>query len=296
MSKFKTFSNTMYDSSERIHPLVEEITALLHYRELIYQFVSRSIKTRYKRSMLGVIWTMLNPLLTMIVLTVVFSQLFKISIANFPVYVLSGQLVWIFFSTTTGSAMGEMLWSGELLKRIYVPKSVYAMAAVGTGLVNFVGTGLVNLIISLVPLSLIALLLGLKMNFALLTWPLAILLLSGFTLGLSLLLSTTTVYFADMLPVYNVILTIWLYATPIIYPLDIVPLPWQRLFAVAKVVFIQPTLLLCRAFPPPIAFWRCPWGRYLASGSSIHGGYVLFRRMGLYLESKRVCLSIVTHR
>ena len=240
----KKFSNTMYDSSERIHPLVEEITALIHYRELIYQFVSRSIKTRYKRSMLGVIWTMLNPLLTMIVLTVVFSQLFKISIANFPVYVLSGQLVWIFFSTTTGSAMGEMLWSGELLKRIYVPKSVYAMAAVGTGLVN--------LIISLVPLSLIALLLGLKMNFALLTWPLAILLLSGFTLGLSLLLSTTTVYFADMLPVYNVVLTIWLYATPIIYPLDIVPLPWQRLF------LFNPLYYYVELFRRPLLFGVVP--------------------------------------
>jgi ABC-type polysaccharide/polyol phosphate export permease len=187
---------------------------------------------------------MLNPLLTMIVLTVVFSQLFKISIANFPVYVLSGQLVWIFFSNTTGSAMGEMLWSGELLKRIYVPKSVYAMAAVGTGLVN--------LIISLVPLSLIALLLGLKMNFALLTWPLAILLLSGFTLGLSLLLSTTTVYFADMLPVYNVILTIWLYATPIIYPLDIVPLPWQRLF------LFNPLYYYVELFRRPLLFGIVP--------------------------------------
>lgn len=222
MTKIVTFSRIKYDSSERIHPLVEEFSALIHYRELIYQFVSRSIKTRYKRSVLGVIWTLLNPLLTMIILTLVFSQLFKIAIENFPVYVLSGQLVWIFFSNTTSSAMSEMLWGGELLKRIYVPKSVFAMAAVGTGLVN--------LLVSLIPLTLIALILGLSLNFSLLTWPFAVLLLAGFTFGLGLLLSTASVYFADMLPVFNVVLTIWLYATPIIYPLEIVPQPWQKIF------------------------------------------------------------------
>ncbi len=218
----KKFSAHYYDSSAPVNPFWEEIYALIAYRELVVQFVARAVKTRYKRSMLGVVWTLLNPLLTMIVLTVVFSQLFKITIVNFPVYVLSGQLVWIFFSNITSSAMGEMLGSGDLLKRIFVPKSVFAMAALGTGLVN--------LFFSLIPLSLIALLLGVKMNFALLSWPLAIILLSGFTLGLSLFLSTATVYFADMLPVFNVVLTIWLYATPIIYPLEIVPQPWQGLF------------------------------------------------------------------
>ncbi|MEN8173229.1 MAG: ABC transporter permease [Chloroflexota bacterium] len=218
----KKISANYYDSSKPMHPFWEEFHALIAYRELIFQFVARAIKTRYKRSLLGVVWTLLNPLLTMIVLTIVFSQLFKITIANFPVYVLSGQLVWIFFSNTTSSAMSEMLFSGELLKRIYVPKSIFAMAAVGTGLVN--------LLFSLIPLILIALLLGVKINFALLTWVLAIILISGFALGLGLLLSTATVYFADMLPVYNVVLTIWLYATPIIYPLEIVPQPWQGLF------------------------------------------------------------------
>ena len=92
------FSNELYDSDRRPHPLVEEMLAIFQYRELIYQFVSRSIKTRYKRSILGVVWTMLNPLLTMIVLTIVFSNLFRFEIVHFPIYVLSGQVVWIFFS------------------------------------------------------------------------------------------------------------------------------------------------------------------------------------------------------
>ena len=199
-------SKEIYDSSDRPPLFWQELLALVKYRELIVQFVSRSVKTRYKRSVLGVVWTMLNPLLTMIVLTIVFSSLFRFQIENFPIYILSGQMVWIFFSSVTSGAMGEMVWSGDLLKRIYVPKSVFVVSAVGTGLVNI---GL-----SLLPLLGIALVLGVRVNFAILVWPLAIFLLSLFSLGVGLLLSTISVYFADMLPVYDVLLTIWLYATP----------------------------------------------------------------------------------
>jgi ABC-2 type transport system permease protein len=208
------FADEVYDSSNRLHPLLEELVALLKYKELIVQFVSRSIKTRYKRSFLGVVWTMLNPLMTMIVLTLVFSSIFRFSVENYPVYVLSGLVVWGFFSSTTSAAMGEMIWSGSLLSRIYVPKSVFAVSAVGTGLVN--------LFFSLIPLIVISLVLGIHFNLSILTLPLAVLLLSAFALGIGLLLATAAVFFADMLPVYEVILTIWMYATPIIYPIEAV--------------------------------------------------------------------------
>jgi len=270
----KRFSMSYYDSSSKAHPFIEEVQALKAYRGLVVQFVARAIKTRYKRSVLGVVWTMLNPLLTMIVLTVVFSQLFSIQIENFPVYVLSGQLVWIFFSTTTSGAMGEMLWSGELIKRIYVPKSVFAMAAIGTGLVNF--------LLSLLPLLLIALVLGVKLSPALLTWLLTILLLSIFSLGLGLLLSTATVYFADMLPVYNVLLTIWLYATPVIYPMEIVPQQWHWLFR------INPIYYFVEAFREPLLIGVVPgWEIWLpamgfALGTFLVGGLVFTARSSEY--------------
>lgn len=239
-----------YDSSHRVHPLSEEIRALLTYRQLVVQFVSRAIKTRYKRSLLGVAWTMLNPLLTMLVLTVVFSQLFRIQIENFPVYVLSGQLIWIFFSNTTSAAMGDMLWSGDLIKRIYVPKSIFAVSAVGTGLVN--------LGISLLPLLVIALFLKVKLSLALLTWSLTILLLALFSLGLGLILTTISIYFADMAPVYSVLLTIWLYATPVIYPLQIVPQNWQWIFQ------LNPMYYFVEAFRLPLLYQIVPgWGIWL---------------------------------
>ena len=208
-------NSEVFDSESRPNPLVEEILALIKYRDLIVQFVSRSIKTRYKRSILGVVWTMLNPLLTMIVLTLVFANLFRFSVANYPVYVLSGLIFWGFYSHSTSLAMNDMLWSGSLLSRIYVPKSVFTVSAVGTGLVN--------LVISLLPLFAIALVLHVPITPAILVMPAAILILAMFALGMGLLLSTAAVYFADMLPVYEVVLVIWMYATPIIYPIEIVP-------------------------------------------------------------------------
>ena len=205
----------LYDTAMRPPAFIEELVALLTYKELVIQFVSRAIKTRYKRSFLGIVWTMLNPLLTMIVLTVVFSSIFRFSVENYPVYILSGLTVWNFFSSATNGAMGEMVWSGSLLSRIYVPKSVFAVTAAGASLVN--------LLIALIPLFIIAIFLGVKITPAILVMPLAVLFLVMFALGIGLLVSVAVVYFADMIPVYEVLLVLWMYATPIIYPIDIIP-------------------------------------------------------------------------
>jgi ABC-type polysaccharide/polyol phosphate export permease len=154
------------------------------------------------------------------------------------VYVLSGLMAWNFFSHTTSAAMGEMIWSGGLLNRIYVPKSVFAVSAIGTGLVN--------LGISLIPLLVITLFLGVKITPAILVLPLSVLLLSTFALGVGLFLATAAVYFADMVPVYEVLLTIWMYATPIIYPVDILPEQLYWLFR------LNPMLYLVQVFRQPI--------------------------------------------
>jgi ABC-2 type transport system permease protein len=204
-----------YDSAQRPFPALEEVLALIKYRELIRQFVSRSIKTRYKRSVLGIMWTLLNPLLSMVVLTIVFSQLFRFSVENYPIYVLCGLVVWNFYSSVTNGAMNDMLWSGSLLGRIYVPKSVFAVSATGTGLVN--------LLFSLIPVFAIAIILGIRITPAILVMPLSVLILAVFALGMGLILSTVAVFFADMEPVYTVLLTIWFYATPVIYPVDVIP-------------------------------------------------------------------------
>jgi ABC-2 type transport system permease protein len=267
-------SQEIFDSADRPHPLVEEIQALVKYRDLIVQFISRSIKTRYKRSFLGVVWTMLNPLLTMIVLTLVFSQIFRFSIKNYPVYVLSGLVLWIFFSTSTSSAMGEMLWSGSLLGRIYVPKSVFSVSAVGTGLVN--------LLLSLIPLFLIAIVLQVKITPAILVMPFSILLVAIFALGVGLLLSTAVVYFADVMPVYEVILVIWMYTTPIIYSIDIIPENIRWLFKLnplyhMMLLFREP---LYNGIVPPLHNWLIAGG--FALTALILGGVIFTSKSNEY--------------
>ena len=228
----------IYDSSNRPFPLIEEIQALIMYRELLYQLVAKSIKTRYKRSFLGVVWTMLNPILTMIVLSIVFSTIFKFSIENYPIYILCGLTAWNFFSSATNEGMGDMLWSGNMLTRIYMPKSSFAVSALGVAWVNMV--------IALIPLFVIAVIMGVDIQATILVIPIAIVILMIFALGIALLLSTAVVYFADILPIYGVLLSIWFYATPIIYPVEIIPenLTWIYLY--------NPMFYLVEIFRAPI--------------------------------------------
>jgi len=267
-------SDEYFDSASRPSPIVEEILALIKYRELVYQFVSRSIKTRYKRSVLGVFWTLLNPLLTMIVLTIIFSQVFRFSVDNYPIYVLCGLVIWNFYSNATSGAMSDMLWSGSLLGRIYIPKSVFAVSAIGTGLIN--------LLISLIPVFIIALVLRVQITPAILVMPFSVFLLAIFSLGFGLTISTAAVFFGDMEPVYNVLLMIWFYATPIIYPIDVIPEQFQWLIRFNPLfyfltIFREP---LYNGTVPDLSFWVI--SSLLALGMLVIGAYTFTSRTNEY--------------
>ena len=240
-----TASAVIYDSARRPPPAIEEIVQLLRYRDLVLQLVARNIKARYKRSMLGVVWTMLNPLLMMAVLTLVFSGLFNLRVPNYSVYLLAGLLLWQFFSQATLASTSEIIWGASLVKRIYVPRTIFAVAAVTNGLVN--------LVLALVPLSAIMLILGVPPSPAMAILPLSILLVTMFTLGVALVVSSLAVYFADIAEIYQIGLTAWLYLTPIIYPLDIIPEHYRWLFELNPMyhlVTIFRTPLYLQTLPP----------------------------------------------
>lgn len=206
----------IYDSARRSHPVIEELVEAVRYRHLILQLVRRDVLTRYKRSILGVAWTLLNPLGMMIVLTLAFSQIFRFdSIRSYPAYILSGLLAWTFFQQTTTAAMVNLVWGGGLLNRIYIPRAAFALAAIGTGLVN--------LVLSVVPLLLVNLVTGIPLTPALVFLPVSMLILAAFSLGVGLLISTIAVYFPDVAEMYQIVLTAWMYLTPIIYPAEILP-------------------------------------------------------------------------
>ena len=208
-------SAPVYDSDERPPAFWEELLQAWSYRELVVQLVVRDVKVRYKRSMLGVAWTMLNPLLMMVVLTLVFSHLWRFEVPKYPVYLLSAMVLWTFFAQSTTAAMSQLLWGGALLNTIYVPRAAFALAAIGTGLVN--------LVLSLLPLAVIMVATGVPLTPALLWLPVPITLTAMFALGVGLLLSAIAVGFRDVVDMYQILLTAWYFLTPIIYPLTILP-------------------------------------------------------------------------
>jgi ABC-2 type transport system permease protein len=220
--RFETSSRlvTVYDSSRRGNLAFEELRGIIKYHELIFQLARRDILARYKRSFLGVAWTMLNPLGMMLILTVVFSQLFH-TIQGYPIYILSGLIAWNFFSQTTSAALQQNVWGGSLLHKIYVPRTAFTVSAILTGLINW--------ILALVPLILVMVILGFPLKITMLFLPISMLILGCFALGIGLLISTLAIFFPDVVEMYQVILIAWMYLTPIIYPMDIIPVAYRSI-------------------------------------------------------------------
>lgn len=205
-----------YDSASRGSPPLEELREVIRYRNLILQLTRRDVMTRYKRSVLGIAWTMLNPLGMMVVLTIAFSHIFRFETEyGYPAYVLSGLLAWNFFSQSTTAAMVNLVWGGGLLHRIYIPRTSFALAAIATGQVN--------LLLSIIPLLIINLISGVPIRPSLLFLPIPMFLLAAFALGVGLLISTFAVYYPDVAEMYNIATYGWMYLTPVIYPISILP-------------------------------------------------------------------------
>jgi ABC-type polysaccharide/polyol phosphate export permease len=236
----------VYDSTRRGSAVFEELREIFNYRNLIGQLVRRDVLTRYKRSFLGVAWTMLNPLGMMLVWTLAFSQFFKAAdLPSYPSYVLSGLLAWTFFSQTTTAAMVNLVWGGGLLNRIYIPRSSFALAAMGTGLVN--------LSFSLVPLVVVILVTGLQLHWAFLFVPISVLVVCAFSLGVGLLISTWAVYFPDIHEMYQIILTAWMFLTPIMYPEELLPKTFR-----VYITMLNPMYHMVKLFRIPTYFGRFP--------------------------------------
>lgn len=198
----------------------------IKYQNLLKELVKRDIKVRYRRSFLGMLWTVLNPLLMMAVLTLVFSNMFKMSIENFPVYVLIGNIVFNFNSEASTQGMNSIVWNASLIKKVYIPKYLFPLSKVVSSLVNLGFSFIALIIVMLVTKA------PFYPMFLTIWIPLGYLLV--FTLGLSLILCAINVYFRDTEHLYGVVITAWMYLTPLFYSIDIVPPPIQ------KIIYLNP--------------------------------------------------------
>lgn len=248
-----------------------QLRELLAYRELIRQIVARDLKVRYKRSMLGFLWALLEPLTLMLIFTVVFAFIIRIQVEHYPVFLLSGLLAWNFLSTSIAHASTSILAHPGLIKKIYFPREVFPVATVLARLVNFL------LSLSLLFPLLVAF--GIWPHpLALLAFPLVFAIQLAFVIGLALTVSALNTLYRDVGFILEFVLMGWFYLSPVLYPLSLVPPalhPFYMLNPMAILITAYREILLQGQLPSPgsLALAAAMAGAMLLAGLSV------FRRL-----------------
>ena len=182
---------------------------LQKYRPLLYELVVRDLKVKYRRSFLGYLWSLLNPLLMMAVMSFVFSYIFRYDIENYPLYLICGQTLWGFFNESTNMAMYSVLQNGSLIKKVYIPKYIFPLEKCCFAMVNCV--------FSFVALLLVMIFTGAPFHLTLIEAVYPLVTLFFFSLGVGLLLAAATVFFRDIMHIWSVFITALLYFSAIFY-------------------------------------------------------------------------------
>lgn len=190
---------------------------------VIRELTGRELKRKYARSYLGVIWSILNPLLNMIVMSLIFSYMFRRNIENFPVYYLIGSTLWTLFKTSTDSSMTTLVDNKTLIIKAKLPKYTFVLSRIYTALVNFIYT--------VIPLVAIILFFEIKLSWKALLFIPDLFLLLLFSIGIGFFLSVAYVFFADIKYLYEILLTVWMYLSAIFYPAERLPLVMQKVLA-----------------------------------------------------------------
>ena len=198
------------------------IDAFRRYNYLIRQMVSRNFKTKYKRSVLGILWSFLNPLLTMTVQYVVFSTVFKSDIPNYAVYLLTGIVCFNFFNEATTMTMSSIVDNASLITKVYVPKYIYPLTRVISSSINF--------LLALIPLFAALLVTRTPIRLTILLLPVGVVCLFSLCLGMGMFLASSMVFFRDTQFLWGVVSMLWMYATPIFYPETIIPARFMPLY------------------------------------------------------------------
>lgn len=202
--------------------VVTFLTLCTKYKSLLGQLVNRDFKIKYKRSMLGVAWSFINPLMMMLVQYVIFSTLFKSDTPNYPVYLITGTILYTFFNEAAGFGLSSITGNASLIKKVYIPKYIYPLSKLISSFINFG--------ISLILLAIIMVITKCQFSIYLFLLLFDILCLSMFTFGIILILATLNTFFQDTQFIWGVLSTIWMYFTPIFYTERIIPEKFIKLY------------------------------------------------------------------
>lgn len=227
--------------------IVERMKNAYRYKDLVIQLVSRDLKLKYRRSFLGYVWSILNPLMIMLVMTIVFSHIFRFDIANYPVYLIIGQTLFNYMNNSTSHAIYSITDNAALLKKTYVPKYIFTLSKITSGLVDF--------LFSLGAMLLVMLITRTPLNLKMLYLPIVAIQLYLFCLGMGMFLAQAQVFFRDIQYIYNVVIMAWMYCTPIFYPITMLPdkLKWIIVHLNPMYIYIQQfrSIVLSNCFEGP---------------------------------------------
>ena len=243
---------------------------LRYVKFALASFVINNLRRRYQRSILGFAWSLLNPLLMMIVLTTVFSLIFKGDPKSFGIFIFTGMLPWTFISESIAGGCSSITSAENFMKKVYIPKIFFPLVAVSTELINF-GLSLVSMIA-------LALFLGLHLQWTILLLPAAMIVTFLFTFGITLALAVATVYFRDIAHLVRVILTCFFYLIPIIYPLSAVPKKYEIFFEINPFSHFITLYrdIIYYGTPPTAGEWLITLG--LSCLALIIGFYILMKK------------------
>ena len=243
---------------------------IFNYLDLIKNLVSRDFKTRYKRSYLGILWSLLNPLLIIIVYTLAFDYIMKIRVKDFPMFFMFAYLPWSYLTTSLSLSLSSLSDSGYLIKAVYFPREILPLSILLSCLLHFLIT-----FIFVFPFLMFF---GYFPQWATLSLPVIILLQSLFTFGLSLFLSSIHVFFRDIRYILDVILTVWFWLTPVVYPISLIPdqfLFFYKLNPMTTFVTAYREVLLSGGLPAP-QYWIVI---LIATSASLLLGYFPFLKI-----------------
>lgn len=245
-------------------------THLKKYQPLIHELVSRDLKVKYRRSFLGYIWSILNPLLMMLLQSIIFSYMFRNDIPNFPLYLICGNTLFTFFNETTSMGLTSVIQNAPLIKKVYIPKFIFPISqAVSRFVTMLFSFGAVLLVMIFT-----------RATFywtIFLSW-IPLVLLFFFSCGLGLLLSALAVYFRDMMHLYSILTMGWMYATPLFYPITALPETLQKVMKLNPLyhyVNLFRNLMMYGNIPGPNTWIAC----ILCAVVSMAIGLLVFRKL-----------------
>lgn len=251
------------------NPLVSVCTLYSKYSFLIKKLVSRDFKTKYKRSVLGMAWSFLNPLLTMSVQYIVFSTLFRSDIPNYPVYLLSGIVFFNFFNEAVTMCMTSITSNASLIKKVYIPKYIFPVSRIFSSLINFA--------LSIIPLFLAMVFTGLPFKASLLLLFFDVICLFCFVLGMGLLLTTAMTFFQDTQFLWGIAAMMWNYLTPMFYPESIIPTKFLTIFhmnPMYQYITFARICIIDGVSPEPMSYLWC----ILSSTVVLMLGIIVFKK------------------